>query len=47
MEKIYFEEQNNCELVKANPSTIQFLLNYSRSIQIIEYKDLSFESCLN
>ncbi len=47
MEKIYSEENSTCKLAKASPRTVEFLLNYSRSIQIISYKDMQFESNLN
>ena len=46
MEKIYSEE-HVCKLHKASKTTINFLLDYSKSLQVIEYKDFTFESNLN
>jgi hypothetical protein len=47
MEKIYTKDQNNTKLVKAKPETIQFLLSYSKSLNITEVDGLQFESNLN
>ncbi|MCM4174198.1 hypothetical protein DHD32_22275 [Arenibacter sp. TNZ] len=47
MEKIYTTDSKNCKLVKTQPQTIKFLLNYSKSIKFIEVNGLNFESNLN
>lgn len=47
MEKIYSENQNTCGLAKACPETVQFLMNYSRSLHIVEYDNIKFENNLN
>ena len=47
MEKIYSEEQTENTLIKSGAETIRFLHNFSRSLQVIEYKDLKFENILN
>lgn len=47
MEKIYSTEKNACELAKTGPETVQFLLNYSRSLRIVGYKSFKFETNLN
>ncbi|MFT5942388.1 MAG: hypothetical protein ACI9AV_001222 [Sediminicola sp.] len=47
MERIYSTKRNTCKLAKACPETIQFLMNYSRSLQILEYKNMQFENNLN
>ncbi len=47
MEKIYSAEKSTCKLAKARPETIQFLLNYSRSLKPLRYKKLVFESIMN
>lgn len=47
MENIYTEDNNKIVLVKAKPETIQFLLSYSKSLEIIEANGLRFESNLN
>lgn len=47
MEKIYVKNQSKCKLIKAKPETIQFLLNYSKSLTITKAKGIKFESNLN
>ncbi|WP_419211191.1 hypothetical protein ACNR9Q_10600 [Maribacter sp. X9] len=47
MEKIYLKEKNTCKLIKAKPETINFLLSYSKSLQITEVKGMQFERNLN
>lgn len=47
MEKIYSKRPEQCEIVKAKPETISFLLNYSKSLKITKAKGLQFESNLN
>ena len=46
MEKIYSEE-DVCKLHKSSPETIKFLLDYSKSLQVVEYKRFTFEQHLN
>lgn len=45
MEKIYSEKQ--CDLVQTKPETIEFLLNFSKSLKITEVEGIQFESNLN
>ncbi len=47
MEKIYSKQNKDCKLVKAQPQTVAFLLNYSKSLKITEAKGIKFESNLN
>ncbi|MDP5061973.1 hypothetical protein [Maribacter spongiicola] len=47
MEKLYTKDQNKTKLVQAKPETIQFLLSYSKSLNITEVDGLQFESNLN
>lgn len=47
MEKIYSAEQKTCKLAKARPETVQFLLNYSRSLRPIRHKKFVFETNIN
>ena len=47
MEKIYVKNQTKCKIVKAKPETIQFLLNYSKSLKITEVNGIKFESNMN
>ncbi|MEE9364979.1 MAG: hypothetical protein V3U92_20445 [Cellulophaga sp.] len=47
MENIYTKKQETCKLTKASPKTIEFLLNYSKSLEIIDYKGIKFESNKN
>ncbi|WP_198033485.1 hypothetical protein [Maribacter sp. 1_2014MBL_MicDiv] len=47
MEKLYTKNQNNTKVVKAKPETIQFLLSYSKSLNVTKAKGLQFETNLN
>ncbi len=47
MEKIYVKNKNKCKLAKAKPETIQFLLNYSKSLIITEADGIKFETNMN
>lgn len=47
MEKIYSQHENGCQLVATSNETIQFLLNYSKSLHIVEHKTFKFENILN
>jgi hypothetical protein len=47
MEKIYSEKQQICRITKARPETINFLMGYSKSLQVIDYQNIKFESVLN
>jgi len=47
MEKFYTKDKSKRRSVKAKPETIQFLLSYSKSLEIIEAKGIQFESHLN
>lgn len=47
MEKIYLPRPSACRLAKACPETVQFLLDYSKAVQIVEYQELEFESIKN
>ena len=47
MEKIYSENLERGEIVKAKPETIQFLLDFSKQLHIVEYRKLRFENSLN
>ena len=47
MEKIYQTKINKNKTVSAKPETIQFLLNYSKSLKVTEAKGIKFESNLN
>lgn len=47
MGKIYFKTQNDEKLAKANSETIDFLLNYSKSLQFVTFKSIQFERNLN
>lgn len=47
MEKIYVKNKNKCKLVKTKPETIQFLLNYSKSLKITEANGIKFETNMN
>lgn len=47
MEKIYTEHLENHRLFKVGPRTVRFLLDYSRSLHVLDHKDFKFESILN
>lgn len=47
MEKIYTKHAKDCKLVSAQPQTVEFLLNYSKSLKITEANGIKFESNLN
>ena len=47
MENIYSEEQKAVKSVKASKKTIDFLLSYSKSIHVVDYKKHQFEVTLN
>ena len=47
MKEIYSDDKKKCKLVKAKPETVEFLLNYSKSLKITKAKGLKFESNLN
>jgi len=47
MEQIYPGYQNKCKLVNAKPEKVQFLLQYSKSLNIVNHKGLKFENNLN
>lgn len=47
MENIYSEEQETVKSVKARRETVDFLLSYSKSIQVVDYKKHKFEVTLN
>lgn len=47
MEKIYTQDQQHCKLTKTSPETIRFLLNFSKSLRVMEFNSFKFESILN
>lgn len=47
MEKIYTKKKNHCKLIAAKPETVDFLLAYSKSLEITKTKGMTFESNLN
>jgi len=47
MEKVYSEERSVCKLAKARPEAIKFLIDYSRSLKILEFEQFLFESNMN
>lgn len=47
MEKIYSEEPKVCRIASAKPETIQFLLGFSKSLKVINYDNMQFETVLN
>ena len=47
MEEIYSEKPKTCRIAKARPETISFLMAFSRSFQVAQYNNLTFERVLN
>lgn len=47
MEKIYSEPANTCNNCRVSKKTVDFLLQYSKSLHIMGYKDFKFETTLN
>lgn len=48
MEKLYSENfKNNRKLLKPKKETLDFLLNYSRTLSVTKYKNHQFDTILN
>jgi len=50
MGKLYFKKpskEENLHHLQPKKETIEFLLNYSKALSVIEYKKMKFESLLN
>ena len=47
MENYYILTENGCKLLKSKPVTVQFLLDYSRSLNITKAQGIQFETNLN
>ncbi|MFC5045868.1 hypothetical protein ACFSTE_20115 [Aquimarina hainanensis] len=47
MAKFYFESSQRDKQLNPRKSTIDFILNYSKALEILEYKKLKFEALLN
>lgn len=47
MENIYVNNNTACKLIKAKKTTIDLLLNYSLSLDIVEAQGFKFENNLN
>ncbi|WP_209403003.1 hypothetical protein [Pseudozobellia sp. WGM2] len=47
MRKIYVTEKSEKNIQMADESTIKFLLDYSKSLKIIEAEGIKFESNMN
>lgn len=47
MEEIYSETPKTCGLLKARPETVSFLLAFSKSYQVADYENVTFERFLN
>ncbi len=47
MEQIYPRQQNKCKLVKVKPERVKLLLQYSKALNIVNHKGLTFENNLN
>jgi hypothetical protein len=47
MAKLYIEDSKHLETLEPTEETVNFLLNYSQALRIIEYNKLKFEALLN
>jgi len=47
MEKIYADYSETCKLVSTKKETVAFLLQYSKSLQIVKHKEYHFECNIN
>ena len=50
MGKLYFKKNSNEEKSdrrRPKPETVQFLLNYSRALRVVDHKKMKFETFLN
>ena len=47
MEKIYSEDLQKGKTITAKRETVQFLLQFSASLQVVNYKNMQFENTLN
>ena len=50
MGKIYFKNSSKEEKInrpQPKKETIEFLLNYSKALSVIEYKEMKFETLMN
>ena len=47
MAKFYFTSSNEEQQLVPRKSTIDFLLNYSKALSVIDYKMMKFETLLN
>lgn len=47
MEEIYSDVEGNCKSVRTNGHTVDFLLAYSKSLQMTEVEGVYFETHLN
>ncbi len=47
MEQIYPRFQDRCKLIKTKAEKVEFLLNYSKALNIVRHKEFTFENNLN
>ena len=47
MEEIHFDIQGNCKLIQASSHSVDFLLAYSKSLQITKVEGVCHEMNLN
>ncbi len=47
MAKLYPETQKKIETLNPKEETINFLLNYSKALSVINYNKMKFEALLN
>lgn len=47
MAKLYIKESKHSSTLQPGEETVNFLLNYSQALSVIEYNKLKFEALLN
>lgn len=47
MAKLYIENSKQSATLQPSEETVNFLLNYSQALSVIEYNKLKFEALLN
>lgn len=47
MAKIYYSHSKNDNKLNPKGETIRFILDYSKALNIIKYKNMEFETLLN
>ncbi|MBC9798162.1 hypothetical protein [Sinomicrobium weinanense] len=47
MANLYTKKSAELKKIGPRPETVSFLLNYSRALRVVDYKEIKFETLLN